>query len=59
VNDRKLIQKGTNEPTYLISGLAGPDVNIMLQMRAQLMIFGGAMLAVFCLALLLLQFGLF
>jgi hypothetical protein len=59
VNDRKLIQKGTNEPTYLISGLAGPDVNIMLQMRAQLMIFGGAMLVVFCLALLLLQFGLF
>jgi hypothetical protein len=59
VNDRHLIQKGSNEPTFLISGLAGPDVNIMLQMRAQLIIFGGAMLAVFCLGLLLLQFGLF
>ena len=59
MNDRKLIRKGTNEPTYLISGLARPDVNTMLQMRAQLMIFGGGMLAVFCLALLLLRFGLF
>jgi len=49
VNDRNLIRKGANEPTYLISGLARPDVNVMLQMRAQLMIFGGAMLAVFCL----------
>jgi hypothetical protein len=59
VNDRKLIRKGSNEPTYLISGLAGPDLNITLQMMAQLKIFGGAMLAVFCLGLLLLQFGLF
>jgi hypothetical protein len=30
-----------------------------MQIRAQLMIFGGAMLAVFCLGLLLLQLGLF
>lgn len=59
VNDRNLIRKGPNEPTYLISSLAQPDVNIMLQMRAQLMIVGGGMLAVFCLGLLLLRFGLF
>jgi hypothetical protein len=59
VNDRNLIRKGPNDPTYLISGLAQPDVNIMLKMRAQLMIVGGGMLAVFCLGLLLLRFGLF
>jgi hypothetical protein len=59
VNDRNLIRKAPKEPTYLISGLAQPDVNVMLQMRAQLMIVGGGMLAVFCLGLLLLRFGLF
>ena len=53
-NDRNLIRKGTNEPTFLISGLAQPQVNTMLRLRAYFMIFGGAMLAVFCLALLLL-----
>jgi hypothetical protein len=58
VKDRNLIRKGPNEPTYLISGLAQPDVNIMLRMRAQLMIVGGGMLAVFSLGLLLLRFGL-
>ena len=31
----------------------------MLQMRAQLMIFGGGMLAVFCLGFLLFRLGLF
>ena len=59
VNDRNLIRKGANEPTYLISGLAQSDVNTMLRMRAQLMIFGGGALAVFCLGLLLARFGLF
>lgn len=58
-NDRNLIRKGVNEPTYLISGLAQPDVNIMLRMRAQLMIVGGGMLAVFCVGFLLLRFGPF
>ena len=42
-----------------ISGLARPDVNLMLQMRAQLRIVGGGMLAVFSLGLLLLRRGLF
>jgi len=58
-NDRNLIRKGRNEPTYLISGLAGPDVNAMQRMRAQLMIVGGGMLAVFCMGLLLLNLRLF
>jgi hypothetical protein len=59
VNDRNLIGKGPSEPTFLISSLASPDVNAMLQMRAQLMIVGGGMLSVFCLGLLLLRFGRF
>jgi hypothetical protein len=42
-----------------ISGLAHPEVHLRLQMRAQLLIFAGAMLAVFCLGLLLLGFGQF
>jgi hypothetical protein len=59
-NDRNLIKKGTNEPTFLISGLAQPQqVNTMLQLRAYFMIFGGGMLAVFCLGILLLRFGQF
>jgi hypothetical protein len=59
VNDRNLIRKGGNEPTFLISGLAQPDVNVMLRLRTQFMIFGGGMLAVFCLGLLLARLGLF
>lgn len=59
VSDRNLIRKGLKEPTYLISGLARGDVNQMAQMRALLLIFGGGMLAVFCLALLLLRWGQF
>ena len=58
-NDRNLIRKGTNEPTFLISALARPQVNTMLQLRSYLMIFGGGMLAVLCLGLLLLRFGQF
>jgi hypothetical protein len=58
-NDRNLIRKGTNEPTFLISALAQSQVNTMLQARAYLMIFGGGMLAVFCLAFLFLRFGQF
>ncbi len=58
LSDRNLIHKGANEPTYLISALTRPGVNIMMQMRSQLMIFGGGMLAAFCLGLLLLRFGL-
>ena len=58
-DDRSVIRKGTNEPTFLISGLARTDVNAMQKMRSYLMIFGGGMLAVFCLGILLLRFGQF
>jgi hypothetical protein len=57
-NDRNLIRKGANEPTYLISALARKDVNVMMQKGSQLLIFGGGMVAAFCLGLLLLRFGL-
>ncbi|HLY62920.1 MAG TPA: hypothetical protein VKV95_19415 [Terriglobia bacterium] len=58
LNDRNLIRKGTNELTYLISGLSRSDVNTMMSVRAQLMIFGGGILATVCLTLLFLRFGL-
>lgn len=58
-NDRNLIKKGINEPTYLIAGRARTDVNAMMQRVSHLMIFGGGILAVVCLMLLLLRFGLF
>jgi hypothetical protein len=58
-SDRNLILKGTNEPIFLISALAQPQFNVMLQRGAHLMVFGGGMLAVFCLALLFFLFSLF
>jgi hypothetical protein len=58
-NDRNLIRKGTNEPTFLISALAQPQVNIIMRVRAYFMILGGGMLAVFCLVFLFLRFGQF
>ncbi len=57
-NDRNVIRKGANEPTYLISALGRTDVNVMLQRGSQLLIFGGGIVAVFCLGLLLLRFGI-
>jgi len=59
LNDRNLIRKGANEPTYLISRMARAEVNTMLELRSTIMIFGGGMVAVFCLGLLLLRFGQF
>jgi hypothetical protein len=59
LDDRNLIRRGVNERTYVISGMARKDVNTMMQMRSQLMIFGGGMVAVFCLGLLLFRFGAF
>ena len=58
LNDRNLIRKGQNEPTYLISSLSPAEFNAQLQRGLQLMIFGGGMVAVFCLGLLLLRFGI-
>jgi hypothetical protein len=58
-NDRNLIRKGAKETLFVISGLAGPKVNSMPQFRAYSMIFGGGMLAVFCLGILLQRLGQF
>jgi hypothetical protein len=58
-NDRNLIRKPKNESIFLISALGRNQVDAMLQKRSQFMIFGGGMLAVFCLAMLLLRLGQF
>jgi hypothetical protein len=58
LSDRNMIHKGANERTYVISGQGRSDVNVMMQKGSQLMIFGGGMVAVFCLGLLLLRFGI-
>ena len=58
-HDRNLIMKGQNEPTYLISWRAEKAIEATLRNRAVLYIFGGGALAVACLGILLLRFGLF
>ena len=57
--DRCLIGKGHNEPTFLISNKSDVQIHHDLQKRALLMIFGGAALALACTAGLLVHFGLF
>jgi hypothetical protein len=57
--DRCLIGKGHNEPTFLISTKSDVQIHHDLQKRALLMIFGGAALALVCVAGLLAHFGLF
>ena len=57
-SDRNLIRKGKNEPTFLISDRARADVTPMAHRGGYLMIYGGGMVAVFCLGLLLLRFGI-
>jgi hypothetical protein len=58
VNDRNLIRKGKNQRTYLISCLSHGEVNAIMQRGTMLMVYGGAIVAVFCLWLLLLRFGI-
>lgn len=58
-DDRNLITKGTNDPTFLISWRSEKDMESSLRNRALLMIFGGGAAAVVCLAILLAKFGLF
>jgi hypothetical protein len=58
-DERNVIRKGTNEPTFLISALARSGVDAMQKFRSYFLIFGGGMLAVFCLGILLLRFGQF
>jgi hypothetical protein len=56
--DRKLIRKGENERTYVISSESQAETQADLRYRAWLQVFGGAGLAIVCLAGLLSQFGL-
>ncbi len=56
-HDRNLIKKGENEPTFLISWRSEKEVEGNLRRRAMKHIFGGAALAVVCLAVLLTKLG--
>jgi len=56
-HDRNLIQKGENEPTFLISWRSEKNVESRLRNQAALHIFGGGALAVICLAVLLARLG--
>jgi len=56
-HDRNMIVKGQNEPTFLISWRDQKGIESRLRNRAALHIFGGAALAVACLAVLLMKFG--
>jgi hypothetical protein len=52
-HDRNMIVMGQNEKTFLISWKPEQEVQRVLRKRALGMVFGGAALALFCLALLL------
>ena len=58
-HDRNLIMKGTNEPTFLITWRSEKEIRRTLRNRAAQYIFGGAILAVSCLAILLAKHGAF
>jgi hypothetical protein len=55
--DRNLLQKGTNEPTFLISFRTEKAIESRLRWRSVGYIFGGAALSVACLAIFLAKFG--
>jgi hypothetical protein len=57
-HDRNIILKGTNEPTFLISSRTERQVESWLRRQTLLMIFGGAALAIVCLAIFLGKLGL-
>jgi hypothetical protein len=57
MNDRNLIKRGTNESTFLITWRSAKDIRQTLRHRAVKHIFGGAILAVACLAIFLLING--
>jgi hypothetical protein len=56
-HDRNLIQKGQNEPTFLISWRAEKQIESALRRKAALHIFGGAALSVTCVGVLLAKLG--
>ena len=55
--DRNMIVKGRNEPTFLISWQSEKGIEGTLRKRAALYIFGGAALSIVCLGLLLMKLG--
>ena len=55
--DRSMIAKGKNEPTFMISTRSDVQVHHELQKRALLMVFGGAAATIACAAGLLLRLG--
>jgi hypothetical protein len=57
--DRNMIVKGTNEPTFLITWRSEKEIKRTLRNRAVQYIFGGAILAVVCLGILLAKHGAF
>ncbi len=57
-HDRNLIVKGTNEPTFLISSRTEKGVQSYLLKQTLWKVFGGAALAIVCLAILLGKLGL-
>jgi hypothetical protein len=57
--DRNIILKGTNEPTFLISSRPEKEVQTWLWKQTLWMVFGGAALAVVCLAIILAKLRLF
>ncbi len=56
-DDRNIIQKGENEPTFHISWRTEAEVEKYLRRRSFKFIFGGAALSVVCLGILLNEFG--
>ena len=58
-HDRNMILKGQNEPTFLISSRTEKEVERNLRNKALKMIFGGAVLSLICLAIILGKLGLF
>jgi len=56
-NDRNMIVKGENEPTFVISWRSEKEIEGALRRRAAKYIFGGAAVSVVCLGLLLAKLG--
>ena len=57
--DRNMVMKGKNEPTFLISWRGEKEIERTLRNRAVKYIFGGAILSIVCLAILLAKYGAF
>jgi hypothetical protein len=58
-NDRNVICKGQNEPTFLISSRTEQELEHNVRNKALRQIFGGAALSLVCLAIILGKLGLF